>query len=217
MVDRWGGLDVVVANAGIGAVGAVDESTDDEWHRVLDLNVVGTARTVRAALPHLRASASAAVTVTCSVAATAGLPRRAVYSASKGALDALTRAMAADHLADGIRINGVAPGTADTPVGRTAARRDARPSHRTRRARGAPADGATRHRRRGRPRDRLPRRHRCRVPPPAPCSPSTAACSDSVSRRADDRAHLRRHLRRARISPKRATHATRQPRRPTGR
>ena len=57
--------------------------------------------------------------MTCSIASWAGLPRRAVYSASKGALYALTLAMAADHVADGIRVNGVAPGTADTPwVGR---------------------------------------------------------------------------------------------------
>jgi NAD(P)-dependent dehydrogenase (short-subunit alcohol dehydrogenase family) len=114
-----GGLDVVVANAGIGAQGTVEDNDDDEWHRVLDLNVVGTARVVRAALPHLRSSSSAAVVVTASVASWAGLPRRAVYSASKGALYALTLAMAADHVREGIRVNAVAPGTADTPwVGR---------------------------------------------------------------------------------------------------
>src|SRR5207237_9004912 len=82
---------------------------------VLDVNVVGTARVTRAALPHLRRSAHAAVVNTCSVAATVGLPERAVYSASKGALLALTRAMAADHLREGIRVNAVNPGTADTP------------------------------------------------------------------------------------------------------
>ena len=73
----------------------------------------------RAAWPALRASAHAAVVDTCSIAATAGLPQRAVYSASKGAVAALTRAMAADGMADGIRVNAVNPGTADTPwVGR---------------------------------------------------------------------------------------------------
>jgi NAD(P)-dependent dehydrogenase (short-subunit alcohol dehydrogenase family) len=115
VVDRFGGLDLVVANAGIGAQGTVEDNVDDEWHRVLDVNVVGVARTVRAALPHLRASPAPAVVVTCSIAGWAGLPRRAVYSASKGALHALTLAMAADHIVDGIRVNGVAPGTADTP------------------------------------------------------------------------------------------------------
>jgi NAD(P)-dependent dehydrogenase (short-subunit alcohol dehydrogenase family) len=72
-------------------------------------------RTTRAALPHLRRSSAAAVVNTGSIAATAGLPERALYSASKGAVVALTRAMAADHLREGIRVNCVNPGTADTP------------------------------------------------------------------------------------------------------
>ncbi|MGZ4626991.1 MAG: SDR family NAD(P)-dependent oxidoreductase [Kineosporiaceae bacterium] len=110
-----GGLDVVVANAGTSAVGTVEDNDDAEWARVLDVNVTGVARVVRAALPHLRASREASVVVTCSVAAYAGLPNRALYSASKGALYGLTLAMAADHVREGIRVNAVAPGTADTP------------------------------------------------------------------------------------------------------
>jgi 2-keto-3-deoxy-L-fuconate dehydrogenase len=116
---RLGGLDVVVNNAGIGAQGTVADNPDDEWHRVLDVNVVGMVRVARAALPHLRRSDCAAIVNTCSVAATAGLPNRALYSASKGAVYSLTLAMAADHVDDGIRVNCVCPGTADTPwVGR---------------------------------------------------------------------------------------------------
>ncbi|MFI5953990.1 SDR family NAD(P)-dependent oxidoreductase [Cryptosporangium sp. NPDC051539] len=118
-VEALGGLDVLVNNAGIGAQGSVEQSTDDEWHRVLDVNVIGTARVSRAAWPYLRESAHPAVVNTSSIAATAGLPARAVYSASKGAVSALTRAMAADGMPDGIRVNAVNPGTADTPwVGR---------------------------------------------------------------------------------------------------
>lgn len=118
-IASLGGLDVLVNNAGIGAQGSIEDAPDAEWHRVLDVNVVGTARVSRAAWPALRASAHAAVVNTCSIAATAGLPQRAVYSASKGAVLALTRAMAADGMADGIRVNAVSPGTADTPwVGR---------------------------------------------------------------------------------------------------
>jgi NAD(P)-dependent dehydrogenase (short-subunit alcohol dehydrogenase family) len=76
-------------------------------------------RTARAALPHLRESAHAAIVNTCSIAATAGLPQRALYSATKGAVLSLTLAMAADHLREGVRVNCVNPGTADTPwVGR---------------------------------------------------------------------------------------------------
>jgi NAD(P)-dependent dehydrogenase (short-subunit alcohol dehydrogenase family) len=122
-VDRaageFGRLDVVVNNAGIGAIGTVADNPDDEWLRVLDVNVVGMARVSRAALPYLRRSPAAAIVNTCSVAATAGLPQRAVYSASKGAVLALTLAMATDHVREGIRVNCVNPGTADTPwVGR---------------------------------------------------------------------------------------------------
>jgi NAD(P)-dependent dehydrogenase (short-subunit alcohol dehydrogenase family) len=118
-VTDLAGLDVLVNNAGIGAQGTVEDNDDDEWRRVLDINVLGMVRTSRAALPHLRESAHAAIVNTCSIVATAGLPQRALYSASKGAVYALTLAMAADHVREGIRVNCVNPGTVDTPwVGR---------------------------------------------------------------------------------------------------
>lgn len=114
-----GGIDIVVNNAGIGAQGTVEANTDDEWARVLNINVIGIARVTSAALPFLRESPAAAVVNTCSIAATAGLPERALYSASKGAVYSLTLAMAADHIREGIRVNAVNPGTVDTPwVGR---------------------------------------------------------------------------------------------------
>ncbi len=116
---RLGGLDLVVNNAGVGAQGTVEDNSDEEWHHVYDVNVVGMVRVARAALPFLRESSSAAIVNTCSVAATAGIPNRALYSASKGAVMALTLAMAADHVGEGIRVNCVCPGTADTPwIGR---------------------------------------------------------------------------------------------------
>ena len=118
-VGRLGGLDVLVNNAGIGAAGTVADNSDEEWHRVFDVNVVGMVRVSRACLPALRESAHASIVNTCSVAATAGLPQRALYSATKGAVLSLTLAMAADHVGEGIRVNCVTPGTADTPwVGR---------------------------------------------------------------------------------------------------
>jgi 2-keto-3-deoxy-L-fuconate dehydrogenase len=115
LVAELGGLDILVNNAGIGAQGTIETNGDDEWHRVLDVNVVGLVRVTRAALPALRESAHGAIVNTCSIAATAGLPQRALYSASKGAILSLTLAMAADLIADGIRVNAVNPGTADTP------------------------------------------------------------------------------------------------------
>ncbi|MGM1018863.1 MAG: SDR family NAD(P)-dependent oxidoreductase [Actinomycetota bacterium] len=119
VAERFGRIDIVVNNAGIGAQGDVATNDDDEWARVLSINVTGIARVTSAALPWLRKSPAAAVCNTSSIAATAGLPQRALYSASKGAVLSLTRAMAADHLWEGIRVNAVNPGTADTPwVGR---------------------------------------------------------------------------------------------------
>lgn len=115
VVDRWGGVDVLINNAGIGAVGNVADNDDAEWGRVLDVNVTGIARVTRAALPHLRRSSHAAIVNTCSAVAFVGVKQRALYSASKGAVLALTLAMAADHAEEGIRVNAVAPGTADTP------------------------------------------------------------------------------------------------------
>ena len=124
-VDQLGRLDVLVNNAGVGAQGTVADNGDEEWHSVLDVNVLGMVRTSRAALPFLRRSPSAAIVNTCSVAASAGIPQRALYSASKGAVLALTRAMAADHVREGIRVNSVSPGTTDTPwIGRLLQRTD---------------------------------------------------------------------------------------------
>lgn len=125
VIAQWGRLDIVVNNAGIGAQGDVAANDDAEWHRVFDVNVLGMVRVVRAALPHLRRSPSAAIVNMCSIAATAGLPQRALYSASKGAVLSLTLAMAADHIREGIRVNCVNPGTADTPwIGRLLDRAD---------------------------------------------------------------------------------------------
>lgn len=112
---RFGGLDILVNNAGISAVGTVEDNDDAEWARVLDINVVGMARTTAAALPLLRRSSAASVVNVCSIAALSGLPQRALYSASKGAVLALTLAMATDHVREGVRINCVSPGTVSTP------------------------------------------------------------------------------------------------------
>lgn len=115
VATKFGRIDIVVNNAGIGAQGDVAANDDDEWHRVWDINVIGMARVSRAALPYLRQSPAASIVNLSSVVATAGVPQRVLYSATKGAVLSMTRAMAADHLREGIRVNAVNPGTADTP------------------------------------------------------------------------------------------------------
>jgi len=112
----WGkSLDILINNAGMGAVGSVVDASPSDWEKIFGVNVFGTARVVRHLYPALVNGKSPVIVNVCSVASPIGLPKRAVYSASKGALESLTRSMAADFLDEGIRVNGVNPGTADTP------------------------------------------------------------------------------------------------------
>jgi NAD(P)-dependent dehydrogenase (short-subunit alcohol dehydrogenase family) len=108
-------LDILINNAGIGSLTTVEHESDEIWQRVLNVNVVGTARVSRAAIPLLRKSKHPAIVNTASIAATDGIPNRAAYSASKGAILTLTLAMATDHIKDKIRVNAVNPATTDTP------------------------------------------------------------------------------------------------------
>lgn len=110
-----GRVDVLCNNAGVSAVGDVVTATPEDWQRVFGVNVFGTAHLSRAVLPAMRAAGRGAIVHTCSVAAVVGLVDRAVYSASKGAVLALTKAMAADEVAYGIRVNCVCPGTVQSP------------------------------------------------------------------------------------------------------
>jgi NAD(P)-dependent dehydrogenase (short-subunit alcohol dehydrogenase family) len=113
---EWaGGIDIVINNAGISAIGTVEENDDAEWQRVFNINVFGVARVSAAAIPWLRKSEHASIVNVCSVAALNGLPSRAVYGSTKGAVLSLTFSMATDYVREGIRVNCVCPGTADTP------------------------------------------------------------------------------------------------------
>jgi len=123
--ETFGRIDIVINNAGISAVGTVEENDDAEWMRVLNINVVGMARVSAAVLPWLRKSPCASIVNVCSIGALNGLPQRAVYNSSKGAVLSLTFAMATDHVREGIRVNCVSPGTVSTPfVDRMLARFD---------------------------------------------------------------------------------------------
>jgi 2-keto-3-deoxy-L-fuconate dehydrogenase len=113
--EQHGRIDVLCNNAGVGAVGDVVDAPEDDWERVFMVNVFGLAYLSGAILPFMRGAGSGAIVNTCSVAADVGLVERAVYTASKGAVLALTRAMAADEARRGIRVNCVNPGTVDGP------------------------------------------------------------------------------------------------------
>ena len=110
VVASAGRLDIAVANAGIGAQGKIGNNSDEEWLGVFEANVFGSVRVARSAMPHLERSPHGALVFTSWIAAATGLPDRVLYSASKGALNALTLALAADSLETGVRVNAVAPG-----------------------------------------------------------------------------------------------------------
>lgn len=110
-----GGLDVVVNCAGIASRGPFESISDEEWSEVFDVNVIGMVRVIRAGVHHLSRSDRAAVVNLASVSANIGLAGISAYTASKGAIRALTRALAVELLPQGIRVNCISPGTVDTP------------------------------------------------------------------------------------------------------
>ncbi|HEY8789317.1 MAG TPA: SDR family NAD(P)-dependent oxidoreductase [Actinopolymorphaceae bacterium] len=115
-VDRFGGLDAVVCSAGIQTYGTVEDTSEDDWLRVLDVNLTGIFRVTKAAIPHLRARGGGSIVTVSSVQGSTPNPRVAGYSTSKAAVDAITRSLAVDFAIDGIRANSVAPGPIDTPL-----------------------------------------------------------------------------------------------------
>ena len=120
-VDTFGSLDTLVTSAGIQAYGTVTDTDAKTWDDVFAVNVRGVFLAARAALPHLRRSPRGAIVVVSSVQALATQTGVAAYAASKGALNALTRSMAIDEAAHGVRVNAVCPGSVDTPMLRRSA------------------------------------------------------------------------------------------------
>ena len=114
-VSEWGGLDVMVNNAGVGVAGTAITTTEEEYERVMDVCVRGTFLGMKHAIPAIRDAGGGSVINMSSVAALIGLVDRAVYSAAKGAIYSMTRASAIDHVGEGVRVNCIAPGTVDTP------------------------------------------------------------------------------------------------------
>ncbi len=114
-VRAFGRLDILVNNAGIVLPGRVDTTSEEDWERTFAVNVKGVFLVSRQAITAMHQTGGGVIVHVSSVAAEKGIADRAAYSASKGALLALTRAMARDHLAENIRVNCVCPGTTYTP------------------------------------------------------------------------------------------------------
>ena len=115
VVEGWGGLDVMVNNAGVGVAATAVDTTEEDYDRVMDVCVRGTLLGMKYAIPAIKDSGGGSVINMSSVAALVGITDRAVYSAAKGAILSLTRAAAIDHVEEGVRVNCIAPGTVDTP------------------------------------------------------------------------------------------------------
>ena len=109
------GLDVLANVAGVGSTQSAPETPLEVWEDVFAVNARGTFLTCKHAIPDMAARGGGAIVNVASVAALVGLRNRAADCASKGAVVALTRALAVDHVGDGIRVNAVCPGTVDSP------------------------------------------------------------------------------------------------------
>lgn len=116
-IQRFGSLDILINNAGVGEFGRRLHELDDEtWARVLDVNLTGVFRMTRAAVPEMLKQGRGSIVNISSIASLVGIPYLSAYAASKGALDALTRAIAIDYAKDGVRCNVVNPGLIATPM-----------------------------------------------------------------------------------------------------
>jgi len=108
-------VDVLVNVAGVGSTTTAPDTPLDVWEDVFAVNARGTFLCCKHAIPSMIARGGGSIVNIASVAAVVGLRNRAAYCASKGAVVALTRALAVDHVDDGVRVNAVCPGTVDTP------------------------------------------------------------------------------------------------------
>ncbi len=110
VLNKWGGIDVLVANADVQIGGSLLEATEDDWDRIIGINLKGVAYSCKAVLPTMIEQASGAIVINSSINAVRGKAGMAIYDMSKAAVLALTRNLAVEHGASGIRVNAVCPG-----------------------------------------------------------------------------------------------------------
>ena len=114
--ETYGGVDVLVNSAGVQRYGTVVETEEEVWDEVLDVNLKGIYLASKHAIPQMRKRGGGAIVNLSSVQAFASQKGVAAYTASKGGINALTRAMALDHAEENIRVNAVCPASVDTPM-----------------------------------------------------------------------------------------------------
>jgi len=114
-VERFGKIDVLVNNAGLGVAANVVDTTEEDFDRVISVNLKGVFLGMKHAVPHMRRQGTGSIINMSSIGGLAGLYDRAAYCAAKGGVATLTKAAAIDHAMEGIRINAIAPGTVNTP------------------------------------------------------------------------------------------------------
>ena len=115
-LEKFERLDILVNNAGILLAGTAESLTDEQWEQTFNTNVRGVWQLSRAALPHMRRAGSGSIINIASVLSSLGARNRVAYAASKGAVLAMTRAMALDHAEENIRINCICPGIVETEM-----------------------------------------------------------------------------------------------------
>jgi NAD(P)-dependent dehydrogenase (short-subunit alcohol dehydrogenase family) len=115
-VERWGGLDILVNNAGVGTFGSVVEMSEEDWRASMAINLDGVFLAAKHAIPEMRRRGGGAIVNVASVHSFATIGPRISYVTSKTALLGMTRGMALNHAADGIRVNAVCPGPIETPM-----------------------------------------------------------------------------------------------------
>ncbi len=114
--ERLGGLNVIVNNAGLLHIGTVEETSEDDWNRVVAVNLTGTFLVSQAAIPSLRRAGGGSIVNIGSYLGLVGIKQRTAYCASKGGVTLLTKAMALDHAAENIRVNCICPALVETEM-----------------------------------------------------------------------------------------------------